>query len=67
MSRIPPVRQWRVRYYMGHTLLADFIVETINKRFARWLARDRLMAEHVDRLLAADRVTISPMNKDVRP
>lgn len=60
MSRnIPSVRQWRVRYYMGATLLADIVVETINKRFALWEARDRIITKHLDRYIAADRVTVS--------
>ncbi len=59
MSRIPPVRQWRVRHYCGHILLAEHIVETINKRFARWLARDHVMASDYTRLLATARVTVS--------
>jgi hypothetical protein len=42
MSRsIPPVRAWRVRFYDGATILADVVVDTINKRFARWLANER--------------------------
>lgn len=65
MSRnIPRVRRWRVRFYMGHTLLADMVVDAINKRFARWAACDRLRAVHLDRYLASDKVTCSPM---VRP
>ena len=60
MSRnIPSVRQWQVRYYMGATLLAEIVVETINKRFALWEARDCIIAKHLDRYLAADRVTVS--------
>jgi hypothetical protein len=62
MSRnIPAVRRWRVRYYMNHTLLADFVVDAINKRFALWAARDEIIARHLDRYLAADKVTVSPM------
>jgi hypothetical protein len=60
MSRnIPPVRRWRVRYYLDHTLLAEITVETINKRFAKWLARDRFIAKHPARYLAATSVTAS--------
>lgn len=58
---IPPVRRWRVRFYMGHTLLADMIADAVNKRFALWAARDRIRATHLDRYLAATRVTCSPM------
>lgn len=57
---IPKVRQWRVRYYLGKTLLAEVIVETINKQFARWMARDHVLAcGHWQRVFAADRITIS--------
>lgn len=64
MSRnIPPVRYWCVRYYLGRTLLAEITVETINRRFATWLARDRIIATHLDRYMAADRVTISLVPK----
>jgi len=65
MSRnIPHVRRWRVRFYMRHTLLADCIVDAPTKLFARWAANERVRAEHLDRYLATDRVTCSPM---VRP
>lgn len=64
MSRnIPKVRRWRVRYYMNHTLLADIIVETINKRFALWMARDQIIIKHLDRYMAADKVTVSPISR----
>jgi hypothetical protein len=42
MARIPPVRKWRVRYWQGATVTREVTVETINKRFAAWGARDRL-------------------------
>lgn len=35
---IPQVAKWRVRFYDGKTIIADTVVDTINKRFARWLA-----------------------------
>ena len=41
MSRIPPVRKWRVRFYRANKLVVDDVVTTINKRFARWLANER--------------------------
>lgn len=59
MSRIPSVRRWRVRYWLNRTLLADIVVETINKRFARWAAREQLRGAHLDRYLAANRETVS--------
>jgi hypothetical protein len=41
-NRIPPVRTWRVRYYDQHNvLMSEVFVGTINKRFAKWLARER--------------------------
>ena len=60
MSRnIPPVRTWRVRYFLNRILLAEFEVLAPTKRFARWTARDRFMMDHLDRYLAFDRVTVS--------
>ena len=42
MSRnIPRVRLWRVRYHMPDETRRDVYVRTINKRFARWEARER--------------------------
>ena len=58
---IPRVRRWRVRFHMNHTLLADMVVDAPNKMFARWAAKDRLRAKHIDRYLAADKMTVSPM------
>lgn len=56
---IPKVRHWRVRYYLGKTLLAEVVVATINKQFARWLARDHVLASgHWQRVFGADRVTV---------
>lgn len=56
---IPKCRVWRVRYFMGKTLLAEIDVLTINKMFARWMAGDQLRVDHLDRYLAADRETVS--------
>ncbi len=55
MSRIPPVRKWCVRFYRAGTLVAESVVETINKRFARWEANER------NGYIAAtcDRITVS--------
>lgn len=52
-----------MRYYMGKTLLAEIDVETVNKMFARWMARDRIMADHFDRFVAADRVTVALLKR----
>lgn len=66
MSRnIPQVRRWRVRFYMGHTLLADLVVDAPTKLFARWAARDRVRADHLDRYLATNKITVSPMKQRV--
>jgi hypothetical protein len=58
---IPRVRRWRVRFYMGHTLLADMVVDAPTKLFARWASRDHIIREHLDRYLATDKITVSPM------
>ncbi len=43
MSRnIPPVRQWRVRFYAGDKIVAQATIETINKWFARQMANEQL-------------------------
>lgn len=59
MRGIPPVRRWRVRYWLNDTLLAEIVVETINKEFARWMAGERMRGTHLDRWLATNRVTVS--------
>ena len=41
MTMIPKVRTWRVRFYDGATVVEDVTVDTINKRFARWLANEK--------------------------
>ncbi len=56
---IPQVRKWRVKFYDGKTLLVDATVETINKRFARWLANER----NGYPALRSDRVTVSVVEK----
>jgi hypothetical protein len=61
-ARIPRVEQWCVRYYLGEVLLAEIDVESINRRFALWLARDRIMAVQYQRYLAADKVTVSKVH-----
>lgn len=39
MSRIPPVRAWRVRYWRDKVWLGEIVVQAINKDFARYQAR----------------------------
>ncbi len=57
---IPRVRRWRVRYHCNRILLAEITVETINKQFARWLARDHFWATAPRvRCMACNRVTVS--------
>lgn len=59
MSRIPPVRTWRVRYFVNGRIALSVDVETINKRFARWLARDHAWSCATIREHGAERVTVS--------
>jgi hypothetical protein len=39
---IPPVRTWNVRFYNHGRVTHQAYVNTINKRFARWIANERL-------------------------
>lgn len=58
MSRIPPVRPWRVTYRRDGKLVAQVYVDTINKRFARWFGRDAAMGNgYMPRF--GDTVTVS--------
>jgi hypothetical protein len=38
---IPPVRRWRVRFLRSGQTVADVRVDTVNRRFARWLALEK--------------------------
>jgi len=38
---IPPVVPWRVRFFREGKQVADVRVETVNRRFARWLALEQ--------------------------
>lgn len=38
---IPAVRPWRVRFFRAGACVADLRVETVNRRFARWLALEQ--------------------------
>jgi hypothetical protein len=38
---IPPVRRWRVRFLRAGQTVADVSVDTVNRRFARWLALEK--------------------------
>jgi hypothetical protein len=59
MRHVPPVRTWRVRYYLNTILLADLLVQAPTRLFARWAANERVRHVHMDRYLAANRVSIS--------
>ena len=60
MSRnIPPVRRWRVRYYLDRCELAEIIVDAPNRMFAKWAARDRFRRVQPVRYLASNRETVS--------
>lgn len=54
---IPQSREWRVRGYRNGREIYCHNVRTINKRFARWIARDEI---GWSRFSAADRVTVAP-------
>ena len=41
---IPPVRRWRVRFLRQGQTVADVRVDTVNRRFARWLALEKFPA-----------------------
>ena len=41
---IPAVRPWRVRFFRAGACVADLRVETVNRRFARWLALEEFPA-----------------------
>jgi hypothetical protein len=60
---IPPVRSWRVRFFDGKTLLVDVVVETINKRFARWMANE----QNGYPAIRSDRVAVSLVRFPVGP
>lgn len=58
---IPPVRKWKVRYWNGKELYLSVFAEGPNKEFARWHARDDLMAQglFMDVWENCDRITVS--------
>lgn len=41
---IPKVVPWRVRFFRAGACVADLRVETVNRRFARWLALEQFPA-----------------------
>lgn len=54
---IPAVRPWRVRFFRAGACVADLRVETVNRRFARWLA----LKEYPTGALIGTRCTVSRM------
>ena len=56
MSHIPKVRLWRVQYWKEDLVFAEVTINTINKRFARWIARDYVGWTKAN---SADRITVS--------
>lgn len=55
MSRIPPVRSWRVKFFRGGKKICDVVVDTINKDFARYVAN----RENGYPSLNCERITVS--------
>lgn len=44
---IPRVRPWLVRFIREGATVAEIRVETVNRRFARWLALEQFPAGHL--------------------
>ena len=60
---IPKVRPWKVTYYSKDRLLFSVIVNTINKRFAKWGADDRVRGLKSYRY--TDKITVSVIKKSL--
>lgn len=56
---IPPVRRWRVRFLRAGACVAEVRVDTVNRRFARWLALEQFPS---GRLLGT-KTKVSPVNE----
>ena len=54
---IPRVRPWLVRFVRDGATVAEVKVETVNRRFARWLALEQFPAGY----LIGTRTTVSRM------
>ena len=39
---IPQVRSWKVKFYKHDGTVLSVVVDTINKKFARWMANEQL-------------------------
>lgn len=59
---IPPVRTWQVTYHLPHGAKCHVYVDTINKRFARWIARDKAITIlGAKGFLSVEKVTAYPL------
>lgn len=56
-ANIPRVRPWLVRFIRDGATVAEVKVETVNRRFARWLALEQFPAGY----LIGTRATVSRM------
>ena len=61
MANIPSCRDWRVRFYDGNKVIVDVVVNTINKRFARWMANE----QNGYPAIRSTRVTVSPIRETI--
>ena len=56
---IPQVRKWRVKYWSKGKVTHSAIVDTINKRFAKWIANEKLGYP----AFKSDKITVSLAKK----
>jgi hypothetical protein len=61
MSNIPRVRPWLVNYWLAGKVFKSVKVDTINKRFAAWLARDT--AGGWQAYMTADKITVRALKR----
>ena len=54
---IPKVRLWLVRFFRSGVIVAEIRVETVNRRFAKWLALEQFPAGY----LIGTKATVSRM------
>ena len=54
---IPKVRPWLVRFFRSGAIVAEIRVDTVNRRFARWLALEQFPAGY----LIGTKATVSRM------
>ena len=60
---IPKVRPWLVRFVRDGATVATVRVETVNRRFARWLALEQFPAGH----LIGTRATVARVEANRKP